>query len=113
MMASRISCQLAKLKIGGQHEPLRDPPVGVRQCGRLAHSGESQELFHLALIESDWHFRFYSVQDVPEMPIAGHELEYLKWFHNSEAVNSHAFTNEGEEPYARSMHMGQHELCEE
>ena len=25
-----------------------------------------------------WHFRFYSVQDVPEMLIAGHELEYLK-----------------------------------
>src|SRR5258708_5780104 len=29
-----------------------------------------------------WHFRFYSVQDVPEMLIAGRELEYLKWFHN-------------------------------
>ena len=28
-----------------------------------------------------WHFRFYSVQDVPEMLIGGHELEYLKWFH--------------------------------
>ena len=48
-----------------------------------------------------WQFRFYSVQNVPEMLIAGHELEYLKWFHNSEAVNSHAFTNEGEETYAR------------
>jgi hypothetical protein len=24
-----------------------------------------------------WHFRFYSVQNVPEMLIAGHELEYL------------------------------------
>ena len=50
---------------------------------------------------STWHFRFYSVQDVPEMLIAGDKLEYLKWFHNSEAVNSHAFTNEGEETYAR------------
>ena len=48
-----------------------------------------------------WHFRFYSVHDVPEMLIAGHELKYLKWFHNSEAVNSHAFTNESEETYAR------------
>jgi hypothetical protein len=48
-----------------------------------------------------WHFRFYSVQDVPEMLITGHELEYLKWFHNSEAVNSRAFTSEGEETYAR------------
>ena len=48
-----------------------------------------------------WHFRFYSLQDVPETLIAGHELEYLKWLHNSEAVNSRAFTNEGEETYAR------------
>ena len=35
------------------------------------------------------------------MLIADDELEFLKWFHNSEAVNSHAFTNEGEETYAR------------
>ena len=48
-----------------------------------------------------WQFRFFSVQNVPEMLIAGHQLQYLKWFHNSEAVNSHAFTNEGEETYAR------------
>ena len=48
-----------------------------------------------------WQFRFYSVQDVPEMLIAGDELEFLKWFHNSEAVNSRAFTNEGEETFAR------------
>jgi hypothetical protein len=48
-----------------------------------------------------WQFRFYSVQDVREMLIAGHALEYLKWFHNSDAVNSRAFTNEGEESYAR------------
>ena len=44
---------------------------------------------------------FYSVQNVPEMLIAGHELEYLKGFHNPETVNSRAFTNEGEETYAR------------
>jgi hypothetical protein len=31
-----------------------------------------------------------------------HELEYLKWFHNSEAVNSRVFTNEAEETYARA-----------
>jgi pimeloyl-ACP methyl ester carboxylesterase len=42
-----------------------------------------------------WHFRFYSVQDVPEMLIAGHELEYLKWFHNSEAVNARAYAMPG------------------
>jgi pimeloyl-ACP methyl ester carboxylesterase len=52
-----------------------------------------------------WHFHFYSVQDVPEMLIAGRELEYLKWFHNSEAVNSRAFTNEAEETYARAYAM--------
>jgi len=32
----------------------------------------------------------------------GRELEYLKWFHNSEAINSRAFTNEAEETYARA-----------
>ncbi|MEM5369132.1 alpha/beta hydrolase [Paraburkholderia azotifigens] len=52
-----------------------------------------------------WHFRFYSVQDVPEMLIAGRELEYLKWFHNSEAVNTRAFSNEAEETYAREYAM--------
>jgi pimeloyl-ACP methyl ester carboxylesterase len=52
-----------------------------------------------------WHFRFYAVQDVPEMLIAGRELEYLKWFHNSEAVNSRAFTNEVEQTYAREYAM--------
>ncbi|MBP0594216.1 alpha/beta hydrolase [Paraburkholderia sp. LEh10] len=52
-----------------------------------------------------WHFRFYSVQDVPEMLIAGRELEYLKWFHNSEAVNSRAFTDEVEQTYAREYAM--------
>ena len=52
-----------------------------------------------------WHFRFYSVQDVPEMLITGRELQYLKWFHNSEAVNSRAFTNEAEETYARAYAM--------
>jgi len=39
------------------------------------------------------------------MLIAGRELEYLKWFHNSEAVNSRAFTNEAEETYARAYGM--------
>ena len=52
-----------------------------------------------------WHFHFYSVQDVPEMLIAGRELEYLKWFHNSEAINSRAFTNEAEQTYARAYAM--------
>lgn len=52
-----------------------------------------------------WHFRFYSVQDVPEMLIAGRELEYLKWFHNSEAVNTRAFSSETEEIYAREYAM--------
>jgi hypothetical protein len=42
-----------------------------------------------------------AILDVPEMLIAGHQLQYLKWFHNSEAVNSRAFTNEGEETFAR------------
>lgn len=52
-----------------------------------------------------WHFRFYAVQDLPEMLIAGRELEYLKWFHNSEAVNARAFTNDVEETYAREYAM--------
>ena len=40
------------------------------------------------------------------MPIlTGHELEFLKWFHNNEAVNSRAFTNEVEETYAREYGM--------
>ncbi|CAB3784437.1 Soluble epoxide hydrolase [Paraburkholderia ultramafica] len=52
-----------------------------------------------------WHFRFYAVQDLPEMLIAGRELAYLKWFHNSEAVNSRAFTNEVEETYTREYAM--------
>ena len=49
-----------------------------------------------------WHFRFYQVRDVPEMLIAGKERQYLSWFHNSEAVNSRAFTDEVEDVYARS-----------
>jgi len=48
-----------------------------------------------------WHFRFFAVQDVPEMLIAGREREFLKWFHNSESVNASAFSNEVEEVYAR------------
>ncbi|KWT79558.1 alpha/beta hydrolase [Agrobacterium radiobacter] len=49
-----------------------------------------------------WHFRFHSVRDVPEMLIAGRELEYLKWFHNAEGVNTRAFDNEADEIYGRS-----------
>lgn len=36
------------------------------------------------------------------MLIAGRELEYLKWFHNAEGVNSRAFDNEADEVYGRS-----------
>jgi pimeloyl-ACP methyl ester carboxylesterase len=49
-----------------------------------------------------WHFAFFGVRDVPEMLIAGREREFLTWFHNSEGVNSRAFTNEVEETYARA-----------
>lgn len=49
-----------------------------------------------------WHFRFHALRDVPEMLIAGRELEYLKWFHNAEGVNSRAFDNETDEIYGRS-----------
>lgn len=49
-----------------------------------------------------WHFRFHSVRDVPEMLIVGRELEYLKWFHNAEGVNTRAFDNEADEIYGRS-----------
>ncbi|WP_332303220.1 alpha/beta fold hydrolase [Rhizobium sp. GR12] len=49
-----------------------------------------------------WHFRFHAVRDVPEMLISGRELEYLKWFHNVEGVNTNAFNNEADEIYGRS-----------
>ena len=49
-----------------------------------------------------WHFRFFDVRDLPEMLVAGREREFLTWFHNNEAVNSRAFTNEAEETYARA-----------
>jgi pimeloyl-ACP methyl ester carboxylesterase len=49
-----------------------------------------------------WHFGFYDVRDLPEMLIAGRERQFLTWFHNNEAVNSRAFTNEPEETYARA-----------
>lgn len=49
-----------------------------------------------------WHFRFFDVRDVPEMLIAGKERQFLSWFHNSEAVNARAFTNEVEDIYARA-----------
>ena len=59
------------------------------------------------IVQTDrvWHFHFFGIQDVPEMLVAGHELEFLKWFHNNEAVNSRAFTNEVEETYAREYGM--------
>jgi hypothetical protein len=47
------------------------------------------------------HFGFFDVRDLPEMLVAGREREFLTWFHNNEAVNSRAFTNEAEETYAR------------
>ena len=34
------------------------------------------------------------------MLIAGKERQFLSWFHNSEAVNARAFTNEVEDIYA-------------
>ena len=49
-----------------------------------------------------WHFRFHSVRDLPEMLIAGRELEYLKWFHNVESVNARAFDNETDQIYGRA-----------
>jgi hypothetical protein len=52
-----------------------------------------------------WHFGFFDVRDLPEMLIAGRERQFLAWFHNSEAVNSRAFTNEAEETYARAYSM--------
>jgi hypothetical protein len=45
------------------------------------------------------------VRDLPDMLVAGREREFLTWFHNNEAVNSRAFTNEAEETYARAYSM--------
>jgi pimeloyl-ACP methyl ester carboxylesterase len=52
-----------------------------------------------------WHVHLFAVQDVPEMLIAGRELQLLSWFHKTGAVNSSAFTNEVEDTYARSYAM--------
>lgn len=52
-----------------------------------------------------WHFRFFDVRDVPEMLIAGHERQFISWFHNSEAVNARAFTDADEETYPRAFSM--------
>ena len=54
-----------------------------------------------------WHFGFFDVRDLPEMLIAGRERQFLAWFHNSEAVNSRAFTNEvGGDLCSRLQHAG-------
>ena len=52
-----------------------------------------------------WHFHFHSVQDLPEALISGRELEYFKWFHNAEAINSRAFDNQTDEIYGRAYAM--------
>jgi pimeloyl-ACP methyl ester carboxylesterase len=49
-----------------------------------------------------WHVHFFSVQDIPELLIAGRESQILGYFHSTYAVNSSAFTNEVEETYARA-----------
>jgi pimeloyl-ACP methyl ester carboxylesterase len=52
-----------------------------------------------------WHLHFHAVRDLPEMLIAGRELQYLSWMHNTWAVKSSAFTHEVEDTYARSYAM--------
>ncbi|TCG08227.1 alpha/beta hydrolase [Paraburkholderia steynii] len=118
-VAEDIRALVAKLNLGPQVNV-----VGHDMGGMVAYAYAAQhpdEVRTLAILDvplpgiepwdqlvqtsRTWHFRFYSVQDVPEMLIAGHELEYLKWFHNSEAVNARAFTNEVEETYAREYAM--------
>ncbi|CAN7550390.1 alpha/beta fold hydrolase [Duganella sp. LjRoot269] len=48
------------------------------------------------LLKSDrvWHFRFFGNRDVAESLIVDREKVFLSWFHNSEAVNAGAFTDE-------------------
>lgn len=118
-VAEDIRALVAKLNLGPQVNV-----VGHDMGGMVAYAYAAQhpdEVRTLAILDvplpgiepwdqlvqtpRTWHFHFYSVQDVPEMLIAGHELEYLKWFHNSEAVNARAFTNEVEETYAREYAM--------
>ena len=55
------------------------------------------------LLGSDrvWHFRFFGNRDIAERLIADREKVFLTWFHNSEAVNAGAFTEEVENVYAR------------
>ncbi|MFJ3486870.1 alpha/beta fold hydrolase [Pseudomonas sp. NPDC090202] len=95
--------------------------IGHDMGGMVAYAYAAQhpdEISHLAILDvplpgiepwntitqtsRTWHFHFYAVADVPEMLIAGKELEYLKWFHNSESVNSRAFDNEADEVYGRA-----------
>ncbi|MFY0731660.1 alpha/beta fold hydrolase [Pseudomonas sp. NFX15] len=98
--------------------------IGHDMGGMVAYAYAAQhrdEVSHLAILDvplpgiepwdqivqspRTWHFRFYSVQDVPEMLIAGKELEYMKWFHNSESVNASAFDNQADEVYGRAYAM--------
>lgn len=98
--------------------------VGHDMGGMVAYAYAAlhpNEISHLAILDvplpgiepwdkivqtsSTWHFQFYAVPDVPEMLIAGKELEYLKWFRNSESVNSRAFDNEADEVYGRAYAM--------
>lgn len=51
--------------------------------------------------ERVWHFRFFGNRDIAERLIADREKVFLSWFHNSEAVNAGAFTEEVENTYAR------------
>lgn len=55
------------------------------------------------LLGSDrvWHFKFFGNRDVAERLIVDREKAFFSWFHNSEAVNSGAFTEEVENVYAR------------
>ncbi|MGF6772781.1 pimeloyl-ACP methyl ester carboxylesterase [Paraburkholderia sp. GAS199] len=118
-IAEDIHALVAQLKLGPQVNI-----VGHDMGGMVAYAYAAQhpdEVRSLAILDvplpgidpwdqlvqtpRTWHFRFYAVQDLPEMLIAGRELAYLKWFHNSEAVNSRAFTNEVEETYAREYAM--------
>ncbi|MRW85443.1 alpha/beta fold hydrolase [Pseudoduganella sp. FT26W] len=48
-----------------------------------------------------WHFKFFGNRDVAERLIVDREKAFFSWFHNSEAVNAGAFTDEVENVYAR------------
>jgi pimeloyl-ACP methyl ester carboxylesterase len=98
--------------------------VGHDMGGMVAYAYAAQypdEVSHLAILDvplpgiepwdkivqtpRTWHFQFYTVPDLAEMLITGKELEYLKWFHNSESVNASAFDNEADEVYGRAYAM--------